>query len=376
MSFRELRNFTEMMRALGYSRPISIENFRNPNFELVLDILHWLVKRYEPSADLPTPAEVHNMQDRVIVLKQAAQLMAAKGRIKLNTKRLYQADGYAVKELLKLSQVLYSAMRSNPEEDDEMLGSDSFTLKVTDLKDIRDLASEITEHGAIVSELLAKEDSLREARQRAISRDLEMTDVEKMVRASIQAAEENIKYKEQTMADLETDRAKLESKIKKKQEELERNEKRLRSLQTVRPAFMDEYEKLEEELHDLYRDYLERFRNLDYLEFQLEQHNRKEQERIEQNERQMKRMQDKLKEDELKVLRGDVQVRPPRNKCSSAPTVRPLTCKEAFLNTSFLPGEKPRHPPARCASPPTASHPPPPARDAAVAAMTAGVAGR
>ena len=310
MSFRELRNFTEMMRALGYSRPISIENFRNPNFELVLDILHWLVKRYEPSADLPTPAEVHNMQDRVIVLKQAAQLMAAKGRIKLNTKRLYQADGYAVKELLKLSQVLYSAMRSNPEEDDEMLGSDSFTLKVTDLKDIRDLASEITEHGAIVSELLAKEDSLREARQRAISRDLEMTDVEKMVRASIQAAEENIKYKEQTMADLETDRAKLESKIKKKQEELERNEKRLRSLQTVRPAFMDEYEKLEEELHDLYRDYLERFRNLDYLEFQLEQHNRKEQERIEQNERQMKRMQDKLKEDELKVLRGDEQVRP------------------------------------------------------------------
>ena len=41
------------------------------------------------------------------------------------------------------------------------------------------------------------------------------------------------------------------------QEELERNEKRLRELQTVRPAFMDEYEKLEEELHELYREYLE-----------------------------------------------------------------------------------------------------------------------
>ena len=36
-----------------------------------------------------------------------------------------------------------------------------------------------------------------------------------------------------------------------------RNEKRFRSLQTVRPAFMDEYEALEDELQDLFRDYLE-----------------------------------------------------------------------------------------------------------------------
>lgn len=41
-----LTDFTEMMRALGYPRLISMENFRTPNFTLVAEILTWLVKRY------------------------------------------------------------------------------------------------------------------------------------------------------------------------------------------------------------------------------------------------------------------------------------------------------------------------------------------
>lgn len=38
---------------------------------------------------------------------------ATKAHIKLNTKKLYSADGYAVKELLKIASVLYSAMKTN-----------------------------------------------------------------------------------------------------------------------------------------------------------------------------------------------------------------------------------------------------------------------
>ena len=38
-------DFTEMMRALGYPRLISMENFRSPNFPLVAEILTWLVNR-------------------------------------------------------------------------------------------------------------------------------------------------------------------------------------------------------------------------------------------------------------------------------------------------------------------------------------------
>lgn len=52
MSYRELRNFCEQMRALGYPRIISMENFRRPNFELVTDILCWLASKYDPNSEI------------------------------------------------------------------------------------------------------------------------------------------------------------------------------------------------------------------------------------------------------------------------------------------------------------------------------------
>ena len=44
--------------------------------------------------------------ERVEFLTQIAALMAAKARIKLNTKKIYAADGRAVQELLKVASVL------------------------------------------------------------------------------------------------------------------------------------------------------------------------------------------------------------------------------------------------------------------------------
>ena len=41
-----------------------------------------------------------------------------------------------------------------------------------------------------------------------------------------------------------------------KQVELERNQKRLGTLKKVRPAFMDEYEKLEADLKKCYEEYM------------------------------------------------------------------------------------------------------------------------
>jgi hypothetical protein len=49
MTYRECRNFTEMLRALNYPRLVSLENFKKPNFELVADILYWLAQRYDPN---------------------------------------------------------------------------------------------------------------------------------------------------------------------------------------------------------------------------------------------------------------------------------------------------------------------------------------
>merc|ERR1712187_455394 len=105
--------------------------------------------------------------------------------------------------------------------------------------------------------------------------------------------------------ELQRDEKNLEQKIKKKQQELERSRKRLSSLVNVRPAFMDEYEKLEQELERYYEQYVGRFRNLDYLEHEIDVLNREEQERMEENDRALKRMQKRLRDEEWRLLRGE-----------------------------------------------------------------------
>jgi hypothetical protein len=72
-------DFTEMMRALGFPRQISIENFRKPNFALVAEMLIWLVHKFDPNASIPT--DVDDEHDRVVFIKSVAQYMAAKVRV-------------------------------------------------------------------------------------------------------------------------------------------------------------------------------------------------------------------------------------------------------------------------------------------------------
>uniref|UniRef100_A0A4W3HPC7 Clusterin associated protein 1 n=1 Tax=Callorhinchus milii TaxID=7868 RepID=A0A4W3HPC7_CALMI len=288
MSFRDLRNFTEMMRALGYHRLISMENFRTPNFPLVAEILVWLVKRYEPHTDIPTDVDME--QDRVFFIKAVAQFMATKAHIKLNTKKLYQADGYSVKELLKITTVLYNAMKTKgrdaSEDTEEDTNKFKFDLgsKIADLKTARQLASEITSKGATVFDLLGKEVDLREMRTAAIARPLEINETEKALRAGIKGIMEQVQKTKELLNNVASDEANLEAKIEKKKLELERSKKRLQTLQSVRPAFMDEYEKMEEELQRHYEIYVEKFRNLCYLEQQLDDLHRMEQERFEVRE--------------------------------------------------------------------------------------------
>ncbi|XP_027382638.1 clusterin-associated protein 1 isoform X6 [Bos indicus x Bos taurus] len=251
MSFRDLRNFTEMMRALGYPRHISMENFRTPNFGLVSEVLLWLVKRYEPQNDIPSDVETE--QDRVFFIKAIAQFMIA------------------------------------------------------DLKAARQLASEITSKGASLYDLLGKEVELRELRTEAVARPLEINETEKVMRIAIKDILAQVQKTKDLLNNVASDEANLEAKIEKRKLELERNRKRLQTLQSVRPAFMDEYEKIEEELQKQYEIYLEKFRNLAYLEQQLEDHHRMEQERFEETENTLRLMQNKLKEEGKRLLKSGSQ---------------------------------------------------------------------
>lgn len=61
------------MRALGFNRLISMENFRTPNFHLVAEILIWLVTRFEPDADIHDT--ISTEQDRVLLIRTSAECM-------------------------------------------------------------------------------------------------------------------------------------------------------------------------------------------------------------------------------------------------------------------------------------------------------------
>ncbi|KTG39036.1 hypothetical protein cypCar_00042767 [Cyprinus carpio] len=241
--------------------------------------------RYEPQMEIPS--DVDTESDRVFFIKAVAQFMATKAHVKLNLKRLYQADGYAVKEMLKITSILYNAMKTKENTDGEQNADENskfkFDLgsKIADLKVARQLGSEITAKGAALFDLLGHEEDLRESRAAAIARPLEITETESALRAAVKDVTEGIQMTKDLLNNVSSDEASLEAKIEKKKQDLERNQKRLQTLQSVRPAFMDEYEKIEEDLQKQYQMYVEKFRNLSFLEQQLDDYHRAEQERFE-----------------------------------------------------------------------------------------------
>ncbi|KAH6564709.1 hypothetical protein BASA62_007757 [Batrachochytrium salamandrivorans] len=307
MSFREMKTFTEKMRGLGYPKPISMESFRTPNFDLMADILFWLVKSYDSSIDISN--NVSSEQDRIIFIKTISAFMAPKAHVLLNTRKLYMADGYAVKELLKIANLLCKAHTLRHENDEHSsLHHLDITNKISYLKTSRTLASEITEKGAELYDLLGQEIGLRDRRSDVISKPFELSEMERTVAEAVNQLQEQISSTRTGMESLLSDETNLVSKIEKKKLELDRAEKRLKSLSSVRPAYMDEYEKIEVDLSKLYNTYMEKFRNLAFLEQQLDEYNREEQDKFDETELSLKRMQSRLREDELRLLRGEKEM--------------------------------------------------------------------
>lgn len=148
-----------------------MENFKNPNFELVADILFWFAQRYDPESHIQYSIDTEN--DRVVFIKNIVQIFGAKAWIKLNPKKIYEANTFAVKEMLKIANMLNQAMKVSKNDDDDSGASNSlvdFNLdaKLSNLRAAKNLANEITETGAKLYDSLGKERELREARIKAL----------------------------------------------------------------------------------------------------------------------------------------------------------------------------------------------------------------
>lgn len=86
-----------------------------------------------------------------------------KANLRLNTKKLYTANGHAVQELLKAVMMLYQASQSAEMEvqEREEMNENMIRSKLSEFKKSRQLASEITSRGANLYDELAKEVMLR-----------------------------------------------------------------------------------------------------------------------------------------------------------------------------------------------------------------------
>uniref|UniRef100_A0A915APY9 Clusterin-associated protein 1 n=1 Tax=Parascaris univalens TaxID=6257 RepID=A0A915APY9_PARUN len=179
----------EMMRALGYPRILSMENFRTPNFKLVAELLEWIVRRFDPNSRLP--AIVDTEQERVVFIKTAVLILLQKARIKLNPRKLYQADGYAVQELAVVVRLLYDTTKQPLDAEGGVAAWNAMrskvNTKVQEVHECRQLASEISQSGATLYDLLAKELIAAEARSKALSFSLDLVDAEKAIKQAIEA---------------------------------------------------------------------------------------------------------------------------------------------------------------------------------------------
>ena len=177
-----------------------------------------------------------------------------------------------------------------------------------DRKGTKTIANDITEIGHRVFESLSKEEQLKQKRSDALtfinklsqnynSGD-EHTYIKECVEKLINHQKEGLEAMEKYVKSLTDDERTLEEKIKRKNLEIERATKRLKSLSNIKPAFVEEIERNEKELEKLYSIYLDKFRNLDYLEHQVDKYNDIEFQKKEAERIRLDKMQKKIQNEE------------------------------------------------------------------------------
>lgn len=128
---------------------------------------------------------------------------------------MYQADGYAVKELLKVATLLYDAQNNsniNNVMSDDNFNTVNFDIsnKINELKSTRQLASQLTVTGASLFDLLGREVDLREIRNSKVARQFDISEIETALKSVIENIRKEI---EETKKQIESVKVSLLSDL-------------------------------------------------------------------------------------------------------------------------------------------------------------------
>lgn len=312
MADQVLVDLSELLQGLQYPHSLSHDSFDPPNFELVAGILCWMVQKLDPNIIIHD--DISTRDGKMTLLNGITAELARKLNVDVDSRNLLLADGLAAKELLKVASVFEIAYNladkvSNSEEDFQpeviLKAAEKAQSLVSEIADLSDRLS-----GALKNE---SEDSNKRAAalqflncvtDTSVNEGAEHDHIESHIARVLESTNAAVERVDKQCKILISNQRGMEEKIRKKTIDLERTSKRLESLKHVRPAYMDEYEQLEEELQVEYDRYVVRLRNVDYLEGELSSFKQEAIERQNKTERSMKRMQKKFREEEMRILNG------------------------------------------------------------------------
>ncbi|KAH0793657.1 clusterin associated protein [Histomonas meleagridis] len=290
------------MRVLGYPNPIGIDSFDTPNFSLMANLLQWLASLYDP--DLVVISDLSNENGRVEFVKSIVQQMAVRSGIRLNPKKLYSSDRFAVRELLKISAPIYSGITSKRDPSQQQTKQ----MQTPSVQKISQLSSTIPKHSVELYDQLEKELMIRDNRTKILSTMPPLEEVEKSVISSVEAASNRLETLTKELERLNSDEDSLRSKIKKRKYELDRQSKRLVSVTTIRPAYMDEYEALEQELQELFKLHFQHYRNVDYFEHELQKAAEKQKEKRKKSEKEIGKIKKKIRQSLASSIEQSIKI--------------------------------------------------------------------
>lgn len=266
------------------------------------DVLCYLAQLVDSTITIHN--DIGSIDNRVKFVNNITTELFERLRLPLDGRKLYAADGFALGELIKLARYIQIALELAEEGSSKVRAINTITAVKA-----QSMAAEIDELSQSVQNLMKHE--VDDASDRAniiqlLDDQSEMQNVEDRINQMLDEATDEVERLDKQCKMLISTNNGMEEKIRKRSIDLERTTKRLESLtfQNVRPAFMDEYEQIEEELQLEYERYIVRVRNIDYLESEL----RSRRAAIDSDaaERSVKRMQKRYREEELRVLEGNV----------------------------------------------------------------------
>lgn len=309
-TYRQSKTLCHMLQVLGYKKAISLDSFRKPNFKLIADILYWLCKKMDSGTTISP--NINGEIERVNFLKNTLSLLVSKTRVNINPKNIYFSDYRSIPELIKIISLLYKGKLRDKED---MTNCGDFTLPSKfDKRKTKDLAKSITRNGKELYNLIGRENFLNEKMDGAIGvlesvlKDYNNSSgkIERHVEKLIEEQKVNNKEILGYVNELEKKEMELIDRIRRKKMEKERMEKKLKTLSNIKPAYVQEMESCEKVLEKLFQVYLDKMRNLDYLEDCFDKINCQEKLKNKKILNYLEKMQVQIQKNEEKMFENNI----------------------------------------------------------------------